>query len=881
MKFKYISVVLLLLSFIQWGADCFGQKQIIDSLAYHNWKILSSPKISDNGKWVVYKYSYLLPEEQDKNPDFTLLYNTVTKSTTRLLGSQISFTNEGNWIRYEKNQEDGSSLKVLRNLKTGYEVIWDKPYYFQDDKNSSRVFYSYKPEQSYKGNRLVVYNYVTKDSLCYENLLQYQFSADKKSIIALQVNKDKINLKYWQSSGKVVAIYTADTDLINSFALNDHQNGGNFILKGKDSNGQLADRFLYEFDFSGKVAIKVDFDKIPQINGGFQMEKSCYVTNGGNFIFPYVNKTVNQGYHRSVAPKDDSGVDIWKWDEGAMDRRMAKLRGRSKQAFTPDFAYCIDQNKIIQLTKNPYERVVKSMNSNVRYVFVEDLSDYKVQTDWTFEEGRDIYIVDLQDGNRYLMEDSVYTSPVWSNNGKVSVKWNPDKLCWERIKYNKGKIEKINLTKNIPFAVHDEDYDLPLSVPPYGIAAWINDDQDVIFYDKYDMWMVNVEHPDKAVCITGNYGREHKIQLRFGFSLLNTSFQTLNDFALLRSINEETKSRGVYSFRNKKVTKLHEGDFTLFLKAVSGNGSAVLFTKETYQSTPDLFYADIRFKEVSRVSDLNPQTQKLAFGTNKMMRWKDGEGKNQEGVLFLPEDYDSTKVYPTIVYFYEVSSSDRFTFKYPNYAESSLNIPTYVSTGYVVFQPDIHFEVGKPSESSFKAVVSGTKYLVDKGIADPDRIGIHGHSFGAYQTANIITKTDMFTCAVPASVVTNLTSNYSGLRVNGIANMFMYESGQMRMGKSMFDDKQSYLDASTLLHADKIKTPVLIFHCDDDNAVPFEEGRALFFALRRLRKPAWLINYKGQAHDLHKLSSQKDWTYRLQSFFDYYLKDSDQPEWMK
>ena len=198
----------------------------------------------------------------------------------------------------------------------------------------------------------------------------------------------------------------------------------------------------------------------------------------------------------------------------------------------------------------------------------------------------------------------------------------------------------------------------------------------------------------------------------------------------------------------------------------------------------------------------------------------------------------------------------------------------------MVFQPDIHYSYNDPGLSAYTCAVSGLEYLIDKKITEKGKIGIQGHSFGGYETSFLITKTDLFTCAIVGSGVSNFTSSYLGYRGNGLSNMFKYEVDQYRMQGSLFENKDAYIRNSTVFHADDISTPVLIFHNEGDRSVPFEEGLSLFFALRRLAKPAWLINYKEERHTLAELANQKDWTKRMQQFFDYYLKDREKPDWM-
>ena len=283
-----------------------------------------------------------------------------------------------------------------------------------------------------------------------------------------------------------------------------------------------------------------------------------------------------------------------------------------------------------------------------------------------------------------------------------------------------------------------------------------------------------------------------------------------------------------------------------------------------------------------RLTDVNPQRKDYNWGSVQLVDWTNYEGKRNRGLLYLPEDYDPTRRYPVIVNFYETHTQDLHGYPIPMLSSGMINVVTYVSNGYVVFMPDVHFTVGAPGESSYNAVVSGTQMLIDRGIADKDRIGVQGHSWSGYQVAYLVTRTNIFRCASPGAAVSSMVSAYTGIRQgSGMPRMFMYEETQSRMGKTLWEDPEMYIRNSPIFNADKIQTPLLIFHCDKDEAVPYSEGLNLFLAMRRLQKPAWLLNYKGERHFLYNRAAEIDWSIRLQQFFDYYLKDAPMPRWMK
>ena len=189
-----------------------------------------------------------------------------------------------------------------------------------------------------------------------------------------------------------------------------------------------------------------------------------------------------------------------------------------------------------------------------------------------------------------------------------------------------------------------------------------------------------------------------------------------------------------------------------------------------------------------------------------------------------------------------------------------MSVPFYVSRGYVMFIPDIPYEIGYPGESALDAVVPGVLSLLDEGFIDRDRIGVQGHSWGGYQIAYMVTKTDLFAAAEAGAPVSNMTSAYGGIRwQTGMSRMFQYERTQSRIGGSLWEATSEYLHNSPLFYADKIRTPVLMMHNDDDGAVPWYQGIELFVALRRLQKPAWLLNYNGEGHGLRRDANRKDW----------------------
>ena len=209
------------------------------------------------------------------------------------------------------------------------------------------------------------------------------------------------------------------------------------------------------------------------------------------------------------------------------------------------------------------------------------------------------------------------------------------------------------------------------------------------------------------------------------------------------------------------------------------------------------------------------------------------------------------------------------------------NFPFYTSNGYAMFLPDIRFDIGMPGRSAVDALVPGIQKLIDMGIADEHAIGLHGHSWSGYQTAHVITQTDVFACAVAGAPVSNMTSAYSGIRLgSGLARQFQYETAQSRIGGSLWEKRELYIENSPVFFADRINTPLLIQFGDIDDAVPWQQGVELYLALRRLDKDVVFLQYRGEPHHLKQYPNKVDYTIKMKEYLDHYLKGEPAPKWL-
>jgi dipeptidyl aminopeptidase/acylaminoacyl peptidase len=265
--------------------------------------------------------------------------------------------------------------------------------------------------------------------------------------------------------------------------------------------------------------------------------------------------------------------------------------------------------------------------------------------------------------------------------------------------------------------------------------------------------------------------------------------------------------------------------------------------------------------------------------TTELIHWKTFDGSPSDGVLYKPENFDPQKKYPVIFDYYEQRSEELNLFVSPKAAEDRINVPWFVSNGYLVCAPDIHYKKGQPGQSAYNAVVSAAKYLSKMRWVDSTKMGIQGHSFGGYETNYIVTHTKLFAAACAASGMCDLVSFYGSVPRAGNTKYFS-ERDEGRMDATLWQTPDAYIRNSPIFQADKVSTPLLMMNNKNDGQVPFAQGVELFTALRRLGKKVWMLQYDGGGHSAGDTKEAVDYSTRMSQFFDHYLKGAPAPKWM-
>ena len=592
-----------------------------------------------------------------------------------------------------------------------------------------------------------------------------------------------------------------------------------------------------------------------------------------------------------IAPDDTTLVsfetpklDIWRWD-APMTPPQELNRVELLRKLTYPVVINLADRKQTLITDNPLVRVSAPDRWNGEWALIADPSANIISSQWDYQ-----YPIELSLKN-VLTGETKEISTVF--NGSYSYSPSAKYVVWfEDREYNvyslaSGEINKVG--NDIPYLLWDDEVDTPQKdSEPYGIAAWTSEDSRMLVYDHNDVWAVDPIGKSASVCITAGEGRKRDLKMRLIDTDPDQRYVSNNDKLLFSLFNYSDKRNGlassVYSGKAvaPKIDFLDGYQFKQVRKAKNAN--VYSWDQANFSTSPNVYVStDIEKGKSVRVTDTNPQMADYNWGTAQLFQWKTFNGKSSDGVLYLPDDFDPNKEYPMLVYFYETYSQDLYKHYDMEPSWSWINFPFYVSRGYVIFVPDIHYTDGIPGECAYNYVCSGVDAVCEKyPNIDRKRIGIDGQSWGGYQTAYLVTRTDMFACAGSGAPVANMTSAFGGIRWgSGDSRQGQYEQGQSRIGRNLWDATELYIANSPVFHANRVHTPLLIMHNDQDGAVPWYQGIEMFMALRRLGKPVWMLQYNGEAHNLVERRNRKDITRRLQQFFDHYLKGDPMPEWMK
>lgn len=892
-----------------------AQKKPIDHSVYDSWESIQNARISKSGKFIYYQIE---PQEGDGTLELKTNNNQLLLIAPRGKGAKLTQNEdyliatisptfaENREAKIKKKKADSmpkDSLLIFNiNNKEQEKISSVKSYQIAQNKNNF-LAYIQEQEQTQDSTNvkkdkaiptLVLKNLLTGDTTNFIHADQYIFSQDEKFLAFTKKGKEKdslfndAGLYIYNIVDKNLKKISTGTGSYKELRFDD-QSEQFVFLADKSPEKSLSKNFkLYYYTTvldSALVIADQNSQGIPQ-NWQVSGDGSLVFSANGNKLYlglapiPKVKDT-------TLVDFEHADVDIWHWqDDYLQSQQLANLKRDQSKNFSA-VIYPKENNKLIALVDDTFNRTSFTDERDNEWILATTDINRRISAQWEATTQSDVYIISTSNGTKKLVVKDLIGASYLDPRGNFVIYF--DSKTSNLFSYDIQKHTTIQLNDGVPVSFADEENDMPMSPSLYGLAGWSADGKGVFIYDRYDLWYFDFSGKQKRIATNGD-GRARKIVYRY-VHLEQTDNPRRRSVIIpdkkqiyLTAFDETTKQNGFYRIHSGKQQRPSEilmSPHKYKNIIASQDKKGIIYTKENYQASPNLFISN-SFKSEEVLTATNQKQADYNWGTAELVRWTTPGGHQAEGILYKPENFDPNKQYPIIAYFYERLSDGLYSYHPPAPTPSRLNIPYYVSNEYLVFAPDIRYETGYPGKAAEEYVNSGMHELSKKPWVDANKMGIQGQSWGGYQVAHLITRTDMYAAAWSGAPVVNMTSAYGGIRwATGMNRQFQYERTQSRIGKNLWEAHDLYIENSPLFYLDRVNTPVAIMHNDNDGAVPWYQGIEMFTALRRLQKPVWLLNYNNDEHNLIKRQNRKDIQMRQSQFFDHFLKGKPVPKWIK
>jgi dipeptidyl aminopeptidase/acylaminoacyl peptidase len=842
-----------------------AQKMPIDTAVFGKWPGIGQGKISNNGKYVMYTSTRLSGSG--------LLKSQLTIQDTKLLRSynfenvsQYEFSDDNNFSAFIKSN-DSLGIVNLRELSVRY-IANVTSFKFC----GSRLVY----EKSVAGCAIALINLTNLSEFCLPDAFGFVFD----------LNRNRLFYKTWvnkkQQITRVSCLSLTNnkiTTIWQGHNINDLKvYGSGYLAFIAEQNNKHA---IWLYKDGHQVAGIVTDDDAEGMPAGFYINNIRSVAKDGKEVYFSIKASEKKKKPTTNALK----VDIWSYLANRLPSDQL-----SNDEVNRDYLAVSKKNKVFRIEwEKDWAEIIDHTYAVIQHRN-GDGDDKEVF--WNRSSMMNTYIFNYINGAKKLLP---ITGGKLSPDLKALVYYNAESKNYFKYCFKDGK--NTNLTERINVKWTQYKDDTPDSARNnYDIVAWSRDGGFVFLQDEYDIWKVDLSANRLPINITNGYGRKHKIL----FSLLTfyKSKKSIDDTDILylSAFNRLTKENGFYTkriwqkgdpeeltmgayiYNVRNVNRFIDPDGLSFGPIAAKGAKAFLVTRMSSNESPNFFFTT-DFKVFKPLSHIYPENE-YNWLTTTLVNWITETGIRTQGILYKPENFNQNKKYPVILYYYERLSDNLNLYINPEASSGPINIPWFVSNGYLVFTPDIYYRISNTGESALETMVSAAKYLSGLAYVDKAKIGIQGHSFGGYETNFIITHSNIFAAACTAAGVSNFVSAYG--QIGGGKNRhYLYEVGQSRMGTTLWQNPNGYIKNSPIFNASKVTTPLLMMYNKEDSAVPFSQGLELFSALRRLGKRAWLLQYDGQEHRIDRYSKEAlDYNHRLTQFFDHYLKNSPPPKWM-
>ena len=857
---------------------------------YKQWERLGQVVISNDGRSLVYSVTktdadgYVVCRKID-GPEKSMIMNAsrpAISDSSKFAAYIISMPK----AEVEKNTEAKrpSPTKLgIQNLETGEPKILDDIAAFDFLKDQETLI-AIRPKMSPGpgGSDLLIFNPAGGEPIVISNIQTYALN-EAEDLIAIHINsgtgyhafevfdvktgiihplysgKDEVASFSWARKANVLSLAIAKAD--------EKKEGNNHrVMRISGFGTSISRQELDPTKFEG-------FPAGMRISDGMRIGPSDDGSKIAISLQPWSDKT------KPANPKDKSGVEIWH----SKDIRIMPLQKRSLPQ---------DKARGVMVVWNSIDNKLKQVSPgkdnevpgfNVTTMLARDMNTAIVSNGTPYASSvtngidyEDIWVTNLLTGERTEAVHKDQFGVVPSESMRYFAYYS-EKL-WFVYDTQEKRARALHPDGFANFENELDDHTVAVK-PPASQPIWLDGDAGLILHDQFDAWLAN---PKTGAVRRLTNGRKDKIRYRFLDVKPYEETTKLEYPMYFQAFNTVSKKDGIFMVNAKGEGKMAISEDAL-IRGLTKAKSAdrMMFMMESFTKSPDVYITNEVFSAAKPVTKTNPQQKEFYWGRADLVPFKSRFGVELNGTLIYPSDYDPKKKYPMVTYIYERLSDNKNSYQYP-VEWSAYNQQYFSQNGYFVFLPDIAYHSNKPGESAVDCLEPAVDAVFKLNVGvDPKKVGLIGHSWGAYQTAFVTTVSDRFVIGACGAPLTELTSMYNSFYWNaGITDQPLMETGQGRLRVPFWEDPKAYFDNSPVWQSSKRKTPLLIAQGDADGAVDFHQAQYLYNTLRRMGKNCVLLMYAGENHNFTLRPDQLDYARRLRHWMDVYLKDAKPEAWV-
>lgn len=880
------------IAFMALAASQVGAQQKVLTLDdYGPWSRITNVELSPDGKWMTYAYA---PNDGDATLHVRELDGAGDYSATN--GASPAFSDDGRWVAFLTSPAEDEQERLRRerkpiprtleliNLITGSTTRESDVQSFRFSGDSRYIAIEKRrsdTDAKHTGKDLVLRTLADNVTRNFGNVSSFAFNEAGSRLAWLVDAAGKAGNGVYVMDPENGVVRALDTDTLRYDDLAWNEDGTALAALRGETPAKAEQRANVLVVFrsldrsTAPEAILYDPAADPTFPATMVLSELGTLdwSADGTRIFTAI-KEQRQAVNDTTPEEDRANVEVWHWADERL-QSVQKVRADADRRAT--WLSVIDITSQPRFVRLADENMPNVRTTDSRWAIGELDQPYRMLFD---EPGglADIVRIDMATGARtplvQRVRNSMDTSPdgrwhLWFQNGVLQV-----------TDVASGRHTNLSAIAGIDFT--NTDADRPGEKPAWGVAGWSQDGKSVLVYSRFDVWLLPLGE-GQAVNLTQGLGDREQVRFRI-VTLDPESDEDGIDTSqpiLLSAYGDRNKRSGYWSVTAGEAPwPLIWEDRMIGGIRKAENADRVIYTSQTFEEFPDWYVSNAAFQAPRRVTDANPLRAEYAWGRRVLIDYTDQRGNQLQATLALPAGYTEGQRYPMLVYFYEKMSQRHHEFSLPVYDDRP-HMSTYASDGYLVLMPDIVYTDGQPGSSALDDVTSAVQKVIELGYADPERIGLQGHSWGGYESSFIVTQTDLFAAVVTGAPLTNLESMHNILyKSSGGGNAPLIQWGQGRMGTVPWQDPDGYASQSPVRHVENISTPFLILHGTADGAVDWNQGLEFYVAARRAGKEVILLSYPDEPHHLAREANQKDFQRRMKQYFDHYLKGAPPADWM-